>query len=363
MVCSTLAKCEAGWSGSNRGYRCRYLLCPLVRSGDSLLQQELSSPLPDRPCNVCNLISFWFQSFMPTRRHRHRYGFRRESQDLLRATAGGGLFGVPLLYTMEVWWIGSSVSPAMMFLAIAASLVVVFVLNLTAGFRQTRATTALTALGDTFNAIAIGLISAAFLLVILREISLQTQLRESLGKIIFESVPFGLGAALANQFLTASDDTAETASPAARLPSNGALQRFFPENNLNETWADIGATLVGALIVAFSIAPTEEVPTLVGAVQGPWLLGVVLVSLGVSYIIVFQANFTRQRERQMQQGLFQSPLSETIMSYLVSLVAAAIMLGFFQQIGWVTPWGVALRHIIVLGLPATIGGAAGRLAL
>ncbi|MEB3210636.1 MAG: TIGR02587 family membrane protein [Leptolyngbyaceae bacterium] len=300
---------------------------------------------------------------MPTRRRYRHYGFRREFQDLLRAIAGGFLFGVPLLYTMEVWWIGSSVSPTMMLVAIAASLVVVFVLNLTAGFRQTRAATAVEAIGDTLNAVAIGLISAGFLLVILREITLQTQLRESLGKIIFESVPFALGAALANQFLKPSNGDDDASSSVAQMPGNGALQRFFPENNLNETWADIGATLVGALIVAFSIAPTEEVPTLVGAVQGPWLLGVVLVSLGLSYIIVFQANFTRQRARQMQQGLFQSPLSETIMSYLVSLVAAAVMLGFFQQIGWVTPWGVALRHIIVLGLPATIGGAAGRLAL
>ena len=96
--------------------------------------------------------------------------------------------------------------------------------------------------------------------------------------------------------------------------------------------ADIGATLVGALIVAFSIAPTEEVPTLVGAVQGPWLLVIVLVSLGISYIIVFQANLTRQQARQMQQGLFQSPMSETVMSYLVSLVAAAVMLTFFSTI-------------------------------
>jgi putative integral membrane protein (TIGR02587 family) len=299
---------------------------------------------------------------MPSRRRRC-YGFRQEFQDLLRAAAGGFLFGVPLLYTMEVWWIGSSVSPPMMLVAIAATLMVVFTLNLTAGFRQTRATTALKALGDTLNAVAIGLISAAALLVVLREITLQTQLRESLGKIIFESVPFALGAALANQFLTASSDAGGNSLPATRLPASQALERFFPKNNLNETLADIGATLVGALIIAFSIAPTEEVPTLVGAVHGAWLLAVVLASLGISYMIVFQANFTRQRQRQMQQGLFQSPLSETIMSYLVSLLAAAMMLGFFQQIGWITPWGVALRHIIVLGLPATIGGAAGRLAL
>lgn len=300
---------------------------------------------------------------MPSRRrHRHR-GFRHEFNDLLRGAAGGFLFGIPLLYTMEVWWIGSSVDPPIMLVAIAATLIVVFILNLTAGFRQNRATTALEAFGDTLNAVAIGFLSAALMLVLLQEITLQTQFRESLGKIIYEGVPFALGAALANQFLQPTEDIQPLEDAANQQSSSRALKRFFPENNLNETVADIGATLVGALIVAFSIAPTEEVPTLVGAIQGPWLLGIVLVSLIISYIIVFQANFTSQQQRQMQSGLFQSPLSETIMSYLVSLWAAAVMLGFFHQIDWITPWGVALRHIIVLGLPATIGGAAGRLAL
>jgi putative integral membrane protein (TIGR02587 family) len=297
------------------------------------------------------------------RHPRRRNGFRQEWRDLQRGAAGGFLFGIPLLYTMEVWWIGSAVEPPIMLAAIAATLVVVFALTLTAGFRQVRATTCLKAFGDTLNAVAIGFVSATLMLVLLQEITLQTQLRESLGKIIYEGIPFALGAALANQFLQPADNDHDSSEATNASSPSQALQSFFPENNLDETLADIGATLVGALIVAFSIAPTEEVPTLVGAIQGGWLLTIIVASLLISYMIVFQANFTRQRQRQMQQGLFQSPLSETIVSYLVSLGAAAVMLGFFQQITWSTPWAVSFRYILVLGLPATIGGAAGRLAL
>lgn len=298
------------------------------------------------------------------RRHRHRqHGFRREFNELLRATAGGFLFGIPMLYTMEVWWIGSSVAPPIMLVAIATMLVVTFALNFTEGFRKNPSDTVAEAIGDTVNAVAIGLLSASLMLVLLREITLQTQLREALGKIIFEGVPFALGAALANQFLKPAEENSNNSSESKDQGKSRALKRFFPENNLNETLADIGATLVGALIIAFNIAPTEEVPMLVGGVQGPWLLAIVLASLTISYLIVFEANFTRQRQRQMQQGLFQSPVSETIMSYLVSLMAAGVMLVFFQQISWSTPWEVAFRHILVLGLPATVGGAAGRLAL
>ncbi|MDB9526496.1 TIGR02587 family membrane protein [Oscillatoria sp. CS-180] len=302
---------------------------------------------------------------MSSHRHRRRYrkAFNQEFNDLLRGAAGGFLFGIPLLYTMEVWWIGSWVEPPIMLAAIVAMLVVVFALNLTEGFRKSGASTAREALSDTVDAVAIGLVSATLMLVLLREITLQTQLREALGKIIFEGVPFALGAALANQFLQPADGDNDSPPNSQGTLKSKALKQFFPKENLNETLADIGVTLMGALIVAFSIAPTEEVPTLVGAVEGPWLLGVVLASLGISYMIVFQANFTRQSQRQMQQGLFQSPPSETVMSYLVSLGAAAVMLGFFQQISWSTPWEVAFRHILILGLPTTIGGAAGRLAL
>jgi putative integral membrane protein (TIGR02587 family) len=267
---------------------------------------------------------------MPSRRRKpRRQNFRRELSDLIRATSGGFLFGVPLLYTMEVWWIGSSVDPPIMLVAIAALIVVAFALNLTGGFRKSHADTAKEALSDAFNAVAVGFISAALMLVLLQEITVQTQLRETLGKIIFEGVPFAMGAALANQFLQPAGDDSPPGPGSGKQGRPRDLKRFFPENNLNETLTDVGATLIGALIVAFSIAPTEEVPMLVSGVQGPRLMGIILASLVISYMIVFQANFTSQSQRQMQQGLFQSPISETIMSYLVSLAAAAVMLGFF----------------------------------
>jgi uncharacterized membrane protein len=39
------------------------------------------------------------------------------------------------------------------------------------------------------------------------------------------------------------------------------------------------------------------------------------------------------------------------------------MLWFFQKLTFSDPWTMWLDHILVLGLPASIGGAAGRLAI
>ncbi|MGF1500038.1 MAG: TIGR02587 family membrane protein [Elainellaceae cyanobacterium] len=282
------------------------------------------------------------------RRRRRRAAWRLEVEELVRGTAGGFLFGVPLLYTIEVWWVGSAASPPLMVFTLMVTAIVVFLLNRTAGFRRTRSVEFWDAAIDTVEAIAIGLISAALLLLLLRKVTLATQLHETLGKVIFESVPFSLGVTLANQFLSGDPDGGMGEEPA---------------DNLNETLTDIGVTLIGALIIAFSIAPTEEISTLAAAVSGGWLLGIIAVSLVVSYGIVFAASFPNQYKRQQQRGLFQDPLSETILSYLVSLAAAALMLGFFQQLSLDDPWSMWLHYTLLLGLPASVGGAAGRLAI
>ena len=35
-----------------------------------------------------------------------------EATDLVRGASGGLLFGIPLIYTMEIWWIGAHTTPA-----------------------------------------------------------------------------------------------------------------------------------------------------------------------------------------------------------------------------------------------------------
>ncbi|PZO56407.1 MAG: TIGR02587 family membrane protein [Phormidesmis priestleyi] len=280
----------------------------------------------------------------------------RELDDLVRGICGGFLFGIPLLYTIEVWWIGSSVSPLRLIVALLTTLGVTYLLSRTEGFRKAKATRENDAIGDAVEAIALGIICATLTLILLRQITLDTPFNEALGKIIFESVPFSLGVSLSNQLLQEADD-----SPVQKESS--PLARRTAENALNETIADIGATLIGATIIAFSIAPTDEVTVLVAAIDGPWLVLNVLTSLLLSYGIVFQANFANQKQRRSQTGIFQGPLSETAISYLISLLAAALMLIFFRKLDPSAPFELAFRQVLILGLPATIGGAAGRLAL
>lgn len=130
---------------------------------------------------------------------------------------------------------------------------------------------------------------------------------------------------------------------------------------MNPTIADVGANALGAVFVALSIAPTDEVPMLASSRSPVWLLAIVAASLAAAYAIVFVAGFSGQARRRSHPGLLQQPLIETVVSYVVALLMAFVLLALFQRAD--VPWTVLIAHVVVLGFPAAIGGAAGRLAL
>jgi putative integral membrane protein (TIGR02587 family) len=284
-----------------------------------------------------------------------RKAFKKEIRDAIKGASSGFLFGIPLLYTMEVWWIGSYAEPLQLLIALLTNFVVVFLLIRTEGFRGTADTKMRDALMDSVETLAIGFICTASILVLLREIDLTTSINESVGKIIFESVPFTLGVAVANSFLSGDRDGGNHPSKSSSPQSKNS--------EINATLADMGATAIGALFIAFTIAPTEEVPMLAAAMTPPWLLATIATSLLISYGIVFVAGLTNQTKRYQQEGLFHQPITETLVAYIVSLIAGLLMLWFFDRLSFEDPWTVWLSQAIVLGLPATIGGAAGRIVV
>ena len=288
----------------------------------------------------------------------NRSPWRTEIDDIVRGAAGGFLSGPPLIYTMEVWWIGSAARPPSMLLSLGVTFVVVFALNRTDGFRQGNPDRPLKAAVDSVEALAIGIVCTLITLILLREITHETSLHEILGKVIFESIPFAIGVALARSILSGGQGEVAEQREASRSAGQGCSSPVP-----NALLGDVGATLVGATIIAFNIAPTDEIPMLSAATSPPWLLGVIAASLIISYGIVFVAGFTSQHKRRQQQGLFQNPLDETVLSYLISLLAAAFMLWFFQRLSFDDPWILWLQQVLLLGLPATVGGAAGRLAI
>ena len=273
----------------------------------------------------------------------------------VRAASGGLLFGVPLLYTMEVWWTGTHTTPLQMLTVLGLLTVPVLALNKTSGFRATRDVRIRDAIADTVEAIAVGLVVTAVVLILLHEITSGTHLRTALGKIVYESVPFCLGVGLARHFLHGVRSGPEDDEKGSNGDSTSDNATLHP------TFADLGATTLGAAFISLSIAPTDEVPMIASAMTPVALLVLMAASLATSYAIVFVAGFHKQEARHAHEGAFQRPLAETLVSYLVALVVAAMLLWLFQR--GHAPWTDLLTRVVVLGFPAAVGGAAGRLAV
>lgn len=280
-----------------------------------------------------------------------------ELQDILRGAAGGFLFGIPLLYTIEVWAIGSATAPANLLAVLTTTLIVVWLLTQVEGFRRTLTLRPLETVIESIEAVGIGVVCAAIALILLRRITPDTPLSEALGKLIFEAVPFSLGVALARSILNRDRQRQR------RIVNRRSQQlRVVSLLTLQDTLIDIDATLIGAVLIAFSIAPTEEIPTLAASLPPLWLLLIIGASLIMSYGIVFASGFGDRSER-LQRGLLLSPVAETLVAYLVTLVASTVMLVFFQQLNPGDPWQEWLSNVVVLGLPASVGGAAGRILI
>jgi putative integral membrane protein (TIGR02587 family) len=266
------------------------------------------------------------------------------SRDIVRAGCGAALFGIPLIYTMEVWWAGSAASPATNLALLVVLLIAATVIDRTAGFRFHDDRTWRGSAIDGVEVMGISIIGAVILLTVIGEIDLSTQWREALSKVIAELVPLVIGASIANEILGSGDSADDDDGPA---PSSRPLLALA------------GGSTLGAVVVALAIAPTDEVVIVAGRATVAHLLGLVVVSLVVSHAIVFSADFGRAR-RTHAVGLIPQ-LAHSGAAYGVAIVMSGAMLALYGRldgVSGITAWS----RVVALSFPAAIGAAAGRLA-
>jgi putative integral membrane protein (TIGR02587 family) len=247
-----------------------------------------------------------------------------------------------------------------MLFALLLAYAALLVLNRAAGFRKEEPGPWIRTLGDSAEALALALVTSAVSLTVIGVLRVADGLDATMGRIVMESVPFSIGIGVANNFLNKTEEEGEGNASAGK--GKDAKSHQWHDHSWHGTLADAGATALGATLVAFSIAPTDEIPMIAAGLSPARLLVIIVVSLLLSYIIVFEASFGMQQARIEQPGIFQSPITETIISYLISLLMAMVMLWLFQLLRAGDPPSQWLSYILVLGLPATIGGAAGRIA-
>lgn len=264
---------------------------------------------------------------------------------LARASAGAIIFGLPLLMTMEMWFLGASLHPGRLLVFLGVNFLILVGLSRFGGFERTD--TLAEDVMDALAACGVGIIGAAAILWLLAIVDPTMPLDEIAGKIAIQSVPMSFGAMIARKQL--SGGGAEPADEEAAVRGAGYGGELF-------------LMAAGALFLSFNVAPTEEM-ILIAYMMSTWhLLALVLVSLLLLHLFVYRVGFAGQEEHPEGFGPARTFFAYTIPGYGIALAVGLYVLWTFGRID-----GTAIDQVAatmaVIAFPGALGAAIARLVV
>jgi putative integral membrane protein (TIGR02587 family) len=288
------------------------------------------------------------------------HGFRQEGKDLLRGVAGGTIFGMPLLYTMEVWQHGLSFHSRHLLGALAVILGLNVVFSFFAGVREHySAETFSEALEDAVTAVGLGLAIAFVVLWLTGRIDpAQDGWNPIVGKVLLEACVVSVGITFTNFKFRQKGDARQGEDANHRDPGFKNLSN--EQKQLRADLNDWAATVAGAFVFAFNVAPTEEVVLIALDLSPAQLLVLLLATIVMAYVILYAAGFKDHKVYE-KDSVFQSPFAETAMTVAGALLVAALLLVLIGRPESLASPDAFVACVVALGFPAVVGAAAGRL--
>ena len=164
---------------------------------------------------------------------------RQYAVALARAFAGALVFCLPLLLTMEMWWLGFYLEPWRLIQLTLANVVILYGLSKVAGFEESH--NWVDDVLDAFAAYFVAVVTAAAILWLIGAIRPAMTVGEMAGMIAIQAVPASFGAMIGAKLLGEGEEIEQ--SERWRDTYSGQLYLF----------------LAGALFLSFTAAPTEEI--------------------------------------------------------------------------------------------------------
>lgn len=260
-------------------------------------------------------------------------------QEYARGVAGGLLFSLPLLYTMEVWWSGFQISPGRMLFLIGGTFALLLGYNRFAGLRPD--CTTLDSVVESVEEMGLGLATSVLALFALGRLDPGEGLSTNLGLILVEGMICSIGVSVGTAQLGASPEGRGEESRAEGLRAHLIL------------------AVCGAVLFAGNIAPTEEVMVLGLEASPAQLLGLIGLSLLVSWMVTHGSGF---RGTQEDRGYRLPPATDVLMTYGIGFLGSMAALWVFGRFDRL-PMEPCLAMSVVLALPACLGASAGRYLL
>ena len=259
-----------------------------------------------------------------------------------RAFAGALIFALPMLMTMEMWWLGFTMDPLRLALLLVVSLPLLIRLSRFGGMRTTHRLT--DDIADALVAVGVAFVASTVVLAVLGIVTLERTLRENIGMAAVQMVPASIGAMLAQNQLGEKPKGEESGN---REPTYGG---------------EIFLMVVGALFLSLNLAPTEEI-ILIGYSLVPWQEGVLLVlTLGLMHALVYTLEFGGTERPHPAEGFLSVFSRYTLVGYVAVFFTSLYVLWTFGRFDG-TSAGEILSAAVVLSFPGAIGAAVARLIL
>ncbi len=286
-----------------------------------------------------------------------RDGASAPIDDAVRGMASGFLIGIPVVFTVDSWWLGDQTAPleALALLALAYVLTVAAVYWI--GFRRGQRH-GWEYFADALEALAIAIVALFVVFWSLGQIGNGQATSIALGRIAVAVTPVALGVAIANHLLPREGSRSDPDKGDAMALRLGRVRR-----GKRQTLVEVAASLAGALFLCLAIVPTDDLSAIATEVPLRHVPYVIVLSLVVSYCVVFAAGFAGQRRRRASPGPFQNPIAETVIAYLAALVVSFLVLRLFGRLDADSEPLMNYTKTVLLSFPASMAAAAGRLAV
>jgi putative integral membrane protein (TIGR02587 family) len=268
-------------------------------------------------------------------------------REYARGVAGGLLFSLPLLYTMEVWWAGFTSHPWRLAAYVAATFVLLLGYNYFVGLR--RDTCLSEVVIDSVEEMGLGLLVSLAILWLLGRVSFGMPLAEVAGKTVIEAMTVAVGVSVGTAQLGGGGGEADRGVSGAGSSAAGGFGR------------QVVVALCGAFLFAANVAPTEEIVMIAVELSAWRVPGLSALSLALAALILYYSEFAGSK-KHVRFDRHHDVLVGSVVTYAVALaVSAAILLFFGRFEGQALATCVA--QTVVLGVAATLGASAGRLLL
>jgi putative integral membrane protein (TIGR02587 family) len=261
---------------------------------------------------------------------------------LARAFGGALIFSLPILMTMEMWWLGFSISNFKLALLLLLTIPLLVGLSHYMGFEDTFGLKddAL----DAFVALAVGFVAGAITLSLFSVIESGMSAHEIIGKVSIQAVPGSIGAMFAQSQL-------------------GGDQKKKEEKKRHAGYGgEVFIMAAGALFLAFNVAPTEEMILIAQQMSAWHSIALALVSILIMHAFVYTVEFQGTASIPPGTPFWSVFLRFTILGYAVALSMSAYMLWTFGRTEGLA-FAQTISILIVLGFPSAVGAAAARLIL